>query len=237
MSALLGAWSLMALIIVLHFAPDELFYVSNDRYLYFTAAFQFMLVAVLAGALLPQGKKQWSGLMAGLLAVCLASTSFLVWNWRRATKEFWGIQYNYRWDDAPLVLLLNIPCNYNGVGIIHANPYDEFGEHLRIFYRRKPKGKIVDVAANNMEHAHDGAHVTVLDSLHLKVTLNQWGTWWWYRGRGLQEYENEYFALHYHDDGLSYILTLKQRPPGMVLLYSQGMQWREVDMGKKEEQW
>jgi hypothetical protein len=88
-----------------------------------------------------------------------------------------------------------------------------------------------------MEHAHDGAHVTVLDSLHLKVTLNQWGTWWWYRGRGLQEYENEYFALHYHDDGLSYILTLKQRPPGMVLLYSQGMQWREVDMGKKEEQW
>jgi hypothetical protein len=161
----------------------------------------------------------------------------LVWTWRTATKEFWGIQYNYRWDDAPLVLLLNIPCNHKGIGIIPANPNEELAEHLRIFYKRRPKGEIVDVAAYNMEHSYDGAHVTVLDSLHVKVTLNQWGTWWWYLGRGMPEYENEYYSVRYDPDGLSYILSLKQRPPGMVILFSQGMQWREVDMEKKGEQW
>ena len=234
---MLGAWALMMLIVVLHFGPDELFYISNDRYLYVTAAFQAMLVAVLIGALLPARRRAWITVTTIVLVISIALTSFLVWNWRTATKTFWGIQYNYHWDDAPLVLLLNIPCNYNGVGIVHANPYEEFGEHLRIFYNRRPKGKIVDVAAYNMEHGHDGVHVSVQDSLHIRVTLNQWGTWWWYNARGLLEYENEYYSVHIENDGLSYTLTLKQRPPGMVILYSQGMHWREVDMEKREEQW
>ena len=46
------------------------------------------------------------------------------------------------------------------------------------------------------------------------------------------------YRVHFTGDAREYILTLKQHPPGMVILYEQGMQWRVVDMGKMNgDQW
>ena len=151
---------------------------------------------------------------------------------------FWGIQDNYKWEDAPLVLILNLPATFGGVGIIHSHDPDDFTEHMRIFHHRPAMNNVQDVSSYNMEHAWDGAHVTVLDSMHLKVTLNQWGTWWWNGGLGATDFENQYFSVRFTDPGHEYMLTLKQRVPGMVILFLQGMQWRAVDMGKVgSEQW
>ncbi len=234
--AVYTAWSALGLATVLHFAPDELFLVSNDRYLYFTGAFQCIAVVLLLARIFRR-PRVFNPVIVLLLAAALANTIYYVRCWRKAAKVFYGIQYNYRWENAPLVLLLNIPCTYRGVGIIPANQQEELGEHLRTFYKRKPASKIVDVAAYNMEDDFNGAHVRMVDSMNLKVTLNQWGTWWMFNGRGLPEYENDYYVLKSDGDGLSYNLQLKRRIPGMVLLYSQGDQWREVDLSKKGEQW
>lgn len=237
LTALFAAWALLMLGIILHYIPDELFLAANDRYLYATGMFQCMLVILLI-ALAFQIRASLQRIVLSLfILINIALTAALVWNWRQSAKIFWGIQYNYRWQEAPIVLLLNLPGIYNGVGIMNANPYEELTDHLRIFYKNPPKGKIVAVASYNMEHNYDGAHVTVIDSMNIRVTLNQWGTWWWYVGRGMKEYENDYYTVRHAGDGRSYILHLKQRPNGLVILYSQGMQWREVDMEKKEEQY
>jgi hypothetical protein len=230
------AWAVLGLATVLHFAPDELFLISNDRYLYFTGAFQCVAVVLLLARIFRKARV-FNAVVALVLVAALANTVYYVICWRRAGKVFYGIQYNYKWDNAPVTLLLNIPCIYRGIGIIHANPNEELGEHMRTIYKHKPASKIVDVAAYNMEDIFNGAHVIAIDSTHLKVTLNQWGTWWWFNGRGLLEYENEYYRVRPQSDGLSYDLELKKRVPGMVILFSQGDQWREVDMSTRAEQW
>lgn len=234
--ALFLGWALLGLATVLHFSPDTLFVISNDRYLYFTGAFQCVALILLLARLIRR-QAAFRSIVALLLLAAVANTVYYVWCWRKATKVFYGVQRTFRWQDRPLVLLLNLPCMYRGVGIIHANQFEELGEHLRIFHRQRPASKIVDVAAYNMEHAFDGAHVRVIDSMNLRVTLNQWGTWWMFNGRGLPDYENEYYSLKNAGDGLSYDLQLKQQIPGMTLLYSQGEEWREVDMSRRDEQW
>jgi hypothetical protein len=228
-------WALAGLAIVLHFVPEDLWLIANDRHLYFTGSFQCVALMLILGRLL-RGKRALRVAAALILLAAIVNTAYYVWCWRKSTKIFYGIQYNFKVDEAPLVLLLNLPASYRGIGIIHANRTEELSEHLRIFYDRKPKGAVVDVAEYNMENNFDGAHVEVVDSMQLKVTLNQWGTWWMFGGFGLQEYENEYYSLKLDSDGLSYRLHLKRRVPGMQILYNQGDQWREVDWAKRGAQ-
>lgn len=236
LAAMLGAWSLLMLAVVLHYVPEELFVANNDRYLYPTATFQCMLLMLLLSSAFSSKPVLRRILLSTVLLANLVMSVFLVYTWRQGAKIFWGIQYNFHWDKTPTVLLLNIPCNYNGVGIMNANPNEELREHLRIFYNREPAGNLLDVASYNMVNSFDGAHVIVVDSMNLHVKLNQWSTWWWYKGRGLTDYENDIYSVKLTDDG-GYDLHLKQHPPGMVILYSQGMQWREVDMNRRDEQW
>lgn len=236
--SLLVGWMVISLLIIIHFLPSPLMLVYNDRYLYFTAVFQFMIMAVLLGSILPSRPKMWSGIIASLLLLYTSLTAYTVWQWRQSTKIFWGLQDNFQWQNAPVVLLLNLPTTYKGVGVIVASENDDFGEHLRIFYHQPNHKNIYDVSGYNMQHPWDGAHVNVLDSTHIKVTLNQWGTWWMMNGLGAKNYENEYFGVEMTDPGHEYLLTLKKQPEGMVILYQQGMQWRVVDMKKTgEEQW
>lgn len=225
---LFSVWALFGLAIILHFPPEDLWLIANDRHLYFTGAFQCFVLMLIVERIF-RGNKTFPIVSTLIIAAAVANTAYYALCWRKATKIFYGIQYNYNWDNAPLVLLLNLPSNYRGIGIIHANDNEELGEHLRIFYHRKAKGRIVDVAEYNMQDDFNGAHVTTLDSMHYKVTLNQWGTWWMFNGLGLPERENEYYRLTLDAaDPLSYNLELKKRLPGMVILYSEGEQWREV---------
>jgi hypothetical protein len=235
--ALFGGWSLIGIVIILHYLPADLFLVNNDRYLYLAAFFQWMLVAIVIGVFF---RNRWlrSAVFAVVLAVCLGFTAYLVREWRRSTKVFWAVQDKFRWNDAPLVLILNMPSMYNGIGIIRGNDTSELPNHLYNWGRPVPKGQVRDVSSYNMNHSWDGAHVVVEDSTHLHVTLNQWGSWWQLAGLGALNRSNEFFDLHFIDPGHDYRLTLKQRLPGMVILYQQGLEWRIVDMNRiGVEQW
>jgi hypothetical protein len=127
---------------------------------------------------------------------------------------------------------------YNGIGIIRGSDTSELPAHLYNSGRDVPKGQVRDISSYNMNHPWDGAHVVVEDSTHLHVTLSQWGSWWQLNGLGALDRSNALFDLHFIDPGHDYRLTLKQRPPGMVILYQQGLEWRVVDMNKiGVEQW
>jgi hypothetical protein len=231
-AALLGAWALVALVLVLHFIPPDILLVANDRYLYFTAFFQWMLVALCIAQLFRSKLLARNITFGAVLLICLGFTAKLVMVWRHSTKVFWAVQDKFIWKDAPVVLILNMPCTYNGVGIITGSPVSELSDHLRVFKKGKPAGQVYDVSSYNMQHPWDGANVVVQDSSHLHVTLNQWGSWWWLRGFGAQDRSTDLFDLHFIDGGHDYMLTLKQRPPGMVILFQQGQEWRVVDMSR-----
>jgi hypothetical protein len=234
---LFAGWSLISIVIILHYLPADLFVVSNDRYLYLTAFFQWMLVAIAMAAVFHNVWLRRVAFVAVLL-VCLGFTAYLIREWRRSTKVFWSMHDKFAWKDAPLVLILNMPSMYNGIGIIRGSDTSELPAHLYNSGRDVPKGQVRDISSYNMNHPWDGAHVVVEDSTHLHVTLSQWGSWWQLNGLGALDRSNALFDLHFIDPGHDYRLTLKQRPPGMVILYQQGLEWRVVDMNKiGVEQW
>ncbi len=236
---LFAGFSIISLGIVLHFEPPRTMLVFNDRYLYFTAFFQSMLAAIGISWIWARFPRNGYAFYALMLALMVAATEVLVLQWRHSAKAFWAVQDKFRWQDAPAVLLLNLPATYNGVGIIQSQVPSEFPDHLFVFHKPLPRGKVYDVAGYNMQHAWDGAHVKVDDSAHLTITLNQWGAWWWRGGFGAVDYENDTFAVRFTDPGHYYQLTLKKPlPPGSVLLFQQGLEWRAVDMRKVGvEQW
>jgi hypothetical protein len=97
----------------------------------------------------------------------------------------------------------------------------------------KTNTAVYDAMAYNMATPDDGANVVVANDSTIKVTLNQWGTWWWYGMKGGNSYENDSYKLNLQDPGHWYELTLKHPAGEYLLLYQQGSQWKTVDMGKK----
>ncbi|MBS1775602.1 MAG: hypothetical protein JSS64_04900 [Bacteroidetes bacterium] len=88
-----------------------------------------------------------------------------------------------------------------------------------------------------MNTPYDGAHVTVLDSNTLKVTLNQWGSWWMYNYHGAKSYENDLFRVEITDVGHEYILHLKAHSKNIAILFQHGDWWSQVNLNRMGEQW
>jgi hypothetical protein len=232
---ILGALILcFVLIVPIYF--DDLFYFYNSRRAYHPAVFIYMLVAL--GLFSVRNKKIAVGLFSLYMAVCLVLTVESVFAWRGAAKVQYGILRTFTWQSSDPVLLLNIPCYYKGVPIMPANEENEFNNQLKTFGYPSAQGKMYSVSSYNMQHMWDGAHVTVLDSSTLRVTLNQWGSWWMFMYAGAQSYETDLFKVDITDQGHEYLVRLKSRPPGLTALFVQDIYWRKVDMNKiGSEQW
>lgn len=234
---LLAAMGFASFIIILPMWFSDILVMRNDRYYYLPSVFFFMLAGVAIGSIRPQ--KLSYAIAAIYLLINIAATENIVWKARAAAKVFWGMINHFRWFDAPKVILLNLPNNLEGIGIIPADSPSNFNAHLKIFGKDTIRGKVMDVSSYNMTKFYNGAHVVVQDSLHLLVTLNEWGGWWWYRTLGATDYENEEYKAEGFSSGHEYKLSFKQKPDtSIVILYQQGDQWRRVDMAKTgEEQW
>jgi hypothetical protein len=115
---------------------------------------------------------------------------------------------------------------------------EDFRDHLHIYQKKRPAGPVSMVASHNLLRWWDGAHVTVLDSSRLRVTLNQWGTWWTISEIGATDFETPLYRVHFTDPGHEYELTLKQPADSVVALYLKDARWHAVDFSRVgEEQW
>lgn len=234
---LLGA-ACCSLFIVMPIYFDPLFSLYNSRRAYQTGLFVYILIAVVLFSLF-KNRKIALTLFCLYLLLSVGYTVGMVQRWRHAGKIFHGIMRTFQWQHAKgPVVLLNLPTYYRDVRVIPANDENEFNGDLMVFGYDTATSKVYSVTSYNMVNSWDGAHVNVLDSSTLKITLNQWGSWWMYNYLGATSYENELYRADMYD-GHEYKLHFKKKPAGMVILFQQGEQWREVDMKKQsgEEQW
>ena len=228
--------SLISLTLILPFWLKDSLMFTNDRYYYVPSLFLLLLLAV---SVVQIRQKILRYTIGGIyLVLCLLGTIHIVLKAREAGQVFFSMIDSFRWQDRSHVVFLNLPNNLDGIGIIPAGNPHYFNKHLFAFGKDTIKGKTYDAASYNLIDRENGAHVTVLDSMTLKVTLNQWGTWWWGRNHGLTSHENELYQLDLTDPGHEYIMKFKQRPRDMVVLYQVGISWKEVSFDKPgQEQW
>lgn len=224
----------LALVMPIFFEP--LFSVSNSRFTYQPGLFIYMLLALMFFNIF-KNQKLLTGIFSCYLLLCLILAEKKIFEWRKAAKVQYGILRTFGWQDTGPVLLLNLPAYYRDIRVVPASPYNEFNQQLHIFGYDTIRAKLYEVSSYNMQNLWDGAHVTVLDSMSLKITLNQWGTWWMYNNLGAANYETDWYKVEMTDPGHEYLLKLKSKPENLSVLFLQDIYWRKVDFSKPGEQW
>lgn len=231
-ASLLFAWTMiaLALLIPLWFPKDML--VLFDRYTYFSGAFLYMLTTVLISFIALQYVR-----LAIVLLVVLANVRFTIQVsrfWAKAYKVDYGLLHNFPDAGSKTVILLNLPENIHGIPMIGSDFNSEFKFMHNLLLAHNPiNNTVYDVLSYNMITPDDGAYVNVLNDSTIRVTLNQWGTWWWFAGKGGYSYNNADYRLNLTDPGHCYELTLKKPAQEYLLLFSVGDQWKAVDWNRK----
>lgn len=229
---LLGLIGSLVLVSPIYF--DDMFSLYNSRRSYQPGLFAYMLVSV-GLALVAKKRKAFYMLFLAYFFIGLTFAIRKMIHWKTAGELQFALLQKPEPDDRT-VLLLNLPCYYKDVRIYPAGNANEFNRQMMLF-RQDSIRQLYEVSSYNMQHTWDGAHVTVLDSLTLKVTLNQWGTWWMYNYTGAGSYENEVYRVEMTDPGHEYLLHLKKNPSSLEIRYQQGSQWKTVDFSRMGEQW
>lgn len=231
MVAVLGMLGLtMGLILPLWFQGSM--HIVYDRYYYFSMPF----VALCWSLALNMISKQYINIIATtvFLAWPLRYTRYLVQLWQQSDIVITGLLHQLPNQDRRPMLLLNNPQTMQGAAMIGAEAQSEFQLMHRLFVPEKPLPcPVYDVMAYNMLTVQDGAHVTVLNDSTLKVTLNQFGSWWWYAINGGVSYSNALYAVNMTDAGHEYILTLKQPATAYQIYFQVGSTWHQVQWQQK----
>lgn len=212
------------------------FYEGNayigSRYFYLPALF-LLPASVSCLAYLIRSFRFKGVLFALYLIGSLAGTGIIVYRAYAATRVYNHLIYHYPARTADTVILLNLPVMYKGYTMIPSGDPSNFNDHLKILTKAPASGIIYDVAGYNMMTPDDGAHVLVMDSLHIKVAPNHYGSWWWNKTFGAANYENSLYTFTVVDDGFRYILKLKRKPgKGTLFLYQSGRRWKQVDLSQ-----
>jgi hypothetical protein len=229
---LLFTWIVISTTILLPLTFPTILLVVYDRYTYFLDAFTYMLLA-LAASYLTQ-KYILGFLLAAYSCINLFFTIKVNLYWKHSAYIVNRLLKEIPDPGNRIIVLLNLPQSLNGIPMIGAERDGQYKKMHELFVGKIPN-KIYDVAAFNMLTKEDGAHVIVANDSIVRVTLNQWGTWWWYEAQGGISYENEDYILYMRDMGHWYDIQLKHPRDQYLLLYAVGDKWKEVNWKKKEE--
>jgi len=232
-AVLLFTWIIIAQAIIMPLAFPDMQLVYFDRYTYFLDGFVYMLVALLASYL----SARFIGM--GLVGLYAGINAFFTWKvnlqWKHSAYIVNRLLKDFPDPGNKTVILLDLPQNMNGIPMIGAEKDGQFKMMYKLFVKPEVPNKIYDAMAYNMKNMNDGAHVVVHNDSLLRVTLNEWGTWWWYEAHGGISYENEDYKLIMRDMGHWYDLILKHPADQYMILLQHGDQWTIVNTKKKAE--
>ena len=233
-ASLLFVYSLITLALLIPLWFGNLLLVIFDRYNYFTAAFFYSWFVVMISFITIKYVR------LGIFAL------YALLNLRFAIKvsRYWGKSARINHEllthlpdpGNKTIILLNLPESMNGIPMIGSDKESEYKfMHNLLLPDKQINNTVYDVLSYNLTTPEDGAHITVANDSTLHVTLNQWGTWWWFAGKGGYSYENADYKLNLIDLGHWYELTLKKPSQNYLLLYETGGKWKVVDMSKRNE--
>ena len=222
---LLMVWLLLAIGLALPMPLEKLFDTAGNRYLYPAAVIGCMLIALLGDAL----PRRW--MMMGLIGLwaCVSATLTLrsVRHWQTSERINESLLTQIPPAGGRTTILMSMPYCYKGIPMINAWPSGNFARMREVLYTPLPQ-KVWDGAAFNMASLTDGSAAESVNDSTMKVTLKQWGTWWWYLDFGAYSYQTPDYRVDMRDPGHWYCLILKRPRREYQLLYQDGDRWREL---------
>ena len=228
---LLAAWvgCSLGLILPLWFPDTGL--VIYDRYTYVLDAFLFMFLSLITGSFC--NRTAFFIIVSIYSLVNIRFTHKVNTYWQQSAHIVNNLVATFPNDPTKKVLLLNLPECLVGVQMVGTRDDGEFRMMYNSIRPDKITNLVYDVEAFYMSSPGDGAHVSVVNDSTMKVTLNQWGTWWLYYGYGATSYENADYKVIMRDQGHWYDLVLKHPANEYLILYTVADKWKKVDWNIK----
>lgn len=223
-------WTMLAMILALPMPLERLFDLSGNRYLYLVIAFGSMMFSLFGHAM------KWRWLTVGVGSTWIVISACLTLrtsrHWQTSERIASDLLQNVEQADSSTTILLAMPYCYKGVPMINSWPHGNFARMHDVLCPQPLKGKVCDAMAFNMIAPSDGAEAKFVNDSTVRVTLLQWGTWWWYMDFGGRSYETPDYRIDMRDQGHTYDLVLK-RPAGQYRLLCQvGDKWKLVNADK-----
>jgi hypothetical protein len=222
---LLVFWTLLGIGLALPMPFERLFDLSGNRYLYVPLAFCGMRLAVI-GSRLP-----WRWLKVALAAAWILVSCFLTLrtnrHWQTSERINEQLLTNFPEASGKTTILLSMPYCYKGIPMIKAWPWGNFAR-MREMLLQHPTPNVYDGMAFNLTAPSNGSIAEVVNDSTVKVTLQQWGTWWWYMDFGGRSYETPDYRIDMRDQGHWYEIILKRPFDQYQLLYQVGDKWQVV---------
>lgn len=219
-------WALLSLALAIPMPFERLFDLSGNRYLYLAIAFFSIAVAIAVNSI----RWAWAkvGLACGWILVSVFLTLRTNRHWQTSEKINTALLQNFPISNDKPTILLSMPYCYKGIPMINAWPYGNYQRMYEVLNQMELPTKVYDGSAFNMISPNDGSEVEVVNDSTIKVSLKQWGTWWWYMDFGGRSYETEAYKLNMVDQGRWYELQLAQPLSSYNLLYQVGDKWQTV---------
>lgn len=221
-------WGLLMLALVVLIPVASMYFmylnqVQNDRLGYFFSLFLFMLLAYL----LSLATKKYFFIIVILLSIF---NIFLLQDYTQRWKHASEIQKiamdTFRWYDAEKVYVLNQPCYFEGVYVFRNDA--RMDRSLSVLKNIEMYGRIQEVAWANMQDLSNNITVEQMDSLTLKVTLNEWGRWFWVGDKGAYDYKTDFAEVDFDEWNHSYTVRFKMCPTvHEPVIYYTPQGWKE----------
>jgi len=230
-TVLLLVWVICCLGLIMPLWFPETGLVIYDRYTYVLDAFTYLFLALLLYNVC--SKYVFIALILLYSLINYRFTHKVSAYWQQSAEIVNNLVATFPNDPTKKVLLLNLPECMEGVQMVGTRDDGEFRMMYNAIMPDKITNDVYDVEAFYMRSPMDGAHVMVVNDTTIRVTLNQWGTWWIYYGYGATSYENTDFKVNMRDQGHWYDLILKHPASEYVVLYTVGRDWKKADLSKK----
>lgn len=230
-ASLFFVWTMISMALITPLWWQDFFLICYDRYTYVLDAFLYICITVLLSMIT---LKYVPVILWSVYAIINTYyTEKANWYWKKSAAMMQHLLDTFPNDPNKTVLCLNLPECLDGAPMIGAQPEGGLKIMYNMFMPKQINNEVYDMMCYNMIKPKDGAHVTVVNDSTIKITLNQWGTWWQYQHIGGHNYETPDFKLNMTDMGHEYEVVLKKPAHNYLILYIAGEEWHIVDWNKK----
>ncbi len=225
----------IAMLAVIGFIPvsgfsfNYLTWSENDRYGILGGLFLIILFVRACYRFTPIVR--WTLLGMALLVSAYFQQRMII-NWDENASVVNELMSSFECDRGDRVFILNFPDNINGTLAFRNYAADEsLSDALKWIEGKSVPCDIIEVMQYNMINSDDGVKCEVVDPATIKVSFNQWGTWWWRRGLGASNHDNDIYSATLGDG--HYLLKVKKSQEGDRFYYQMGSEWKSIKSGQE----
>lgn len=222
------AMAVISLLPIINLYFVNLFAIENDRYSYLASLFFYFFIVYLIF------KIKWKKFKLALMFLFFTlNIYFLMGNIQSFSKSStltWSLLQDFRWFEDEVIVLVDPQC-FNGAKMFGTeSDTSSFAQSLWLHTKQDRRANIHLVYQMNVANLNDSVVVEKIEKNEFKVSLAQWGNWFWKNNQGATSFENEYYKVEHYPEGKAfYTIVLKEKAQNYKLIYFAAGKWREVN--------